>query len=301
MLEFEPTLILPTESTSSTSVMMTRAAWVEVPRPSESEGGIAASPRYFTYEFHSEILPEDRRVIVYVPESYLGDETRRFPVFYLQDGQNLFDGKTSYVAGSTWDAHTTADRLTAEGLIEPILLVGVYNTGIRRMPEYTPTRDPRLVGGEGATYGRVLVEEIKPLVDQHFRTRDGREHTAVGGSSLGGLISLYFGLIYPEIFGKAAVLSPSIWWDGRSVLSLVQQAEPRPELQIWLDMGMAEGERHLHDADLLDRMLRRRGWRPGLDLIYLRVPGGVHDENAWSARFDRVLRFLFPRRSATGE
>jgi predicted alpha/beta superfamily hydrolase len=265
----------------------------------ESEaGGVRVSeiPRLERLRFHSAILPEphERCVSVYLPAAYASDATRRFPVFYLHDGQNVFDERTAYVPGHPWHAHTTADRLAEAGEIEPVILVGVANTGLRRMAEYTPTRDFKLGGGEGRDYARLLIEELKPLIDRAYRTQPGPEATAVGGSSLGGLISLFLGFEYPQVFGKIAVMSPSIWWNHRSILSFVEAPFTRPKLRIWLDMGMAEGGRHLRDTDQLFRLLKRRGWREHIDLAYQRVPGGVHSEDAWAARFDDVLRFLFP-------
>jgi predicted alpha/beta superfamily hydrolase len=248
-------------------------------------------------QFHSEILPDDRVVSVYLPPQYLeqGDQKeRRFPVLYLQDGQNLFDGRTSYIAGKTWDANTTADRLTEAGEIEPVILVGIANTGLRRMAEYTPTRDFKMGGGEGRSYARLLIEELKPLIDSSYRTMPEAKNTGLGGSSLGGLISLYVGFAHPEVFGKLAVMSPSLWWDHRSILNAIEQQATKPDLRIWLDMGTAEGAKHLRDTDMLDRLLLKRGWRSGVDLAYARVPGAVHDERAWSDRFGDVLRFLFP-------
>jgi predicted alpha/beta superfamily hydrolase len=253
-----------------------------------------ANPRYSVHEFHSEILPDDRMVSVYLPPQYLEQEERRFPVFYLQDGQNLFDGRTSYIAGKTWNANTTADALTEAGAIEPVILVGVANTGLRRMAEYTPTRDFKMGGGEGRNYGRLLIEELKPLIDGTYRTLPEAKNTAVGGSSLGGLISLYLGFAHPEVFGKIAVMSPSLWWDHRSILNAIEQQATKPELRIWLDIGTAEGARHLRDVDMLERLLLKRGWRSGVDLVYVKAQGGVHDERAWSDRFGDVLRFLFP-------
>jgi predicted alpha/beta superfamily hydrolase len=108
------------------------------------------------------------------------------------------------------------------------------------------------------------------------------------------LISLYLGFSYPEVFSRLAILSPSIWWDNRSILRTVSTRQVRPDLRIWLDMGTGEGLRHLRDTDLLHRRLIQRGWRDGVDLRYLRVPNGLHSENAWADRFDQVLRFLFP-------
>jgi predicted alpha/beta superfamily hydrolase len=252
------------------------------------------NPRYHVHPFHSEILPDDRKVTVYVPPQYLEQEDRRFPVFYLHDGQNLFDGRTSYIAGRTWKAHTTADELALEGEIEPVILVGVANTGLRRMAEYTPTRDYKLGGGEGRSYGRLLVDELKPFIDSTYRTLPGRESTALGGSSLGGLISLYLGFEYSDVFSKIAVMSPSLWWDHRSILALVSQAVPKPELRIWLDMGTAEGLRHVRDAESLNKLLLKHGWLKDVDLSYVEADGAVHDEEAWSRRFGDVLRFLFP-------
>ncbi len=257
-----------------------------------------ANPRYRVIPaFHSEFLANDRDVLVYLPEAYEAEPDRRFPVFYLNDGQNLFDGRTSYVVNRTWRAHATADWLTAQGRIEPVILVGVNNAGLHRMAEYTPTRDFRLGGGDGEQYGKLLTRELKPYLDAEFRTLPECVNTALGGSSLGGLISLALGLNYPETFGRLAVLSPSVWWDHRSILMLVNEARPRPELRIWLDMGTSEGLRHLRDCDLLHHRLRQRGWRDGRDLRYLRVPGGLHNEDAWAARFGKVLEFLFPPRS----
>jgi predicted alpha/beta superfamily hydrolase len=284
--------MLPTSSLVPTIA----ATQSDAPAADELTGNpLTDNPRYQVHQFHSGILPDDRAVGVYLPPQYLQQPDRHFPVFYLQDGQNLFDGQTSYIPGKTWKAHTTADNLTLEGLIEPVILVGIANTGLRRMAEYTPTRDFKMGGGEGYSYGRLLKEELKPMIDSTYRTLPGPHNTGLGGSSLGGLISLYLGFEFPQVFGKLAVMSPSLWWDQRSILSFVSQAEPKPDLKIWLDMGTAEGARHVRDADSLDRLLLRRGWHNGLDLTYRKAQGAVHDEEAWSRRFPDVLRFLFPK------
>jgi predicted alpha/beta superfamily hydrolase len=269
-------------------------AQVEAVSPVDDVDKLDDNPRFQVQAFHSEILPDDRTVMVYLPAQYLEQKERRFPVLYLNDGQNLFDGRTSYVAGKTWHAHTTADRLNAGGEIEPVILVGIANTGIRRMAEYTPTRDYKLGGGEGRRYGRLLVEELKPMIDRSYRTLDGPGSTGLGGSSLGGLVSLYLGFEYPEVFGKLAVMSPSLWWNHRSILSVLEQVVPKPRLRIWLDMGTAEGARHVRDAELLDRLLLWWGWRDGVDLSFVEAEGAVHDEEAWGERFGEMLRFLFP-------
>lgn len=260
----------------------------------ETSEDLAANPRYHVYRFHSEILPDDRAILVYLPEIYVEQRERRFPVLYLQDGQNLFDVRTSYIAGHTWNAHITADRLTRAGQMEPVILVGLSNTGPRRMAEYTPTRDIRLGGGEGKNYGRFLIDEVKPFIDRTYQTLAGPENTGLGGSSLGGLISLYLGFERPDIFGKLAVMSPSLWWNDRTILTTVGRKEPVPKPRIWLDMGTAEGIRHIRDAELLNQLLLDRGWHIDDDLVFLKVKGAIHNEDAWAERFDQVLRFLFP-------
>ncbi len=253
-------------------------------------------PRLEAWSLHSAVLPEpaSRQISVYLPEAYASEPDRRFPVFYLHDGQNLFDPHTSYLPGRTWRAGSTLDAVTAAGQCEPMILVGVANTGLRRMAEYTPTRDFRLGGGDGRLYERLLVDELKPFIDRSYRTRVDGPSTGVGGSSLGGLISLFLGLEAPQVFGRIAVLSPSIWWNHRSILALLQRITPTPRFRIWLDIGTAEGQQHVRDTQMLDRLLRKAGWREDVDLKLLLVPDAVHDEDAWAARFDQVLRFLFP-------
>ncbi len=255
---------------------------------------LAANPRYLLRTLRHSSIPSDRTIAIYLPEAYLAEPDRRFPVFYLHDGQNLFDGTTSYLPGRTWRAHTTADRLTEQECIEPLILVGIANAGDGRMPEYTPEADPQLGGGLGPLYGQLLIHDLKPLIDQQFRTLPDARHTALGGSSLGGLISLFLALEHRDLFGRIAVISPSIWWNGRSILRLARRAAPDPALSIWLDIGTAEGSHHLRDTDLLFSILVERGWESGRDLTYQRILGGLHNEDAWADRFSDILAFLFP-------
>jgi predicted alpha/beta superfamily hydrolase len=244
--------------------------------------------------FRSRFLSAHRDLVVYLPEGYEENSQRRYPVLYLHDGQNLFNPETAYVPGRIWNVHQTADRLIAEKTIEPLIVAGVANTGPDRIHEYTPARDPKMGGGLAHLYGRMLVEELRPFLDREYRTLHGPEHTGLGGSSLGGLVTLYLGLRYSHVFGRLAVLSPSVWWRQRWILNYVNRVRPEPRPRIWLDMGTAEGQKALHDADLLYEALRHRGWRDGVDLLYARVPGGTHDEAAWAQRVEPFLKFLFP-------
>jgi predicted alpha/beta superfamily hydrolase len=243
--------------------------------------------------FASQFLSTRRDLIVYLPPGY-EESSARYPVFYLQDGQNLFDPATAF-AGQTWHAHTTADNMICSRQIRPVIMVGVYHTGVRRISEYTPTRAAESrKGGKAARYGQMLAREIKPFMDHEYRTRKGAADSAVGGSSLGALASLVTGLEYPRVFGQMALLSPSVWWDNRSILDVVRSYRSRLRPRMWLDVGTAEGDNAWHvveDARLLRDTLIEKGWP---DLRYLEVEGAPHSETAWAARFGAVLEYLFP-------
>jgi predicted alpha/beta superfamily hydrolase len=243
-------------------------------------------------DFHSEYLPDDRNVIVYLPPDYERSD-RRYPVMYMHDGQNLFDPETSFVQGRTWQFGEHADQLIRAGEIEPLIVVGVYNTP-RRLEEYTHARDKRMGGGEAQKYGQLLVEELKPWIDDAYRTLPDEANTAMGGSSLGGLVSLYLGLERAETFGKLAVMSPSIWWNHKSILGYVNEYDGPPWPKIWLDVGDGEGRRVHADVDLLYQRLKTNGWKPEVNIHYQLAVGGTHDEAAWAARVGDMLRFLFP-------
>jgi predicted alpha/beta superfamily hydrolase len=230
-----------------------------------------------------------------VPPGY-DDSDARYPVFYLQDGQNLFDPATAF-NGQDWRADMTADELIASGEIEPLIIVGVYNTGVRRISEYTPTRDPaRRKGGKGDRYAQMLARELKPFIDKQYRTR--KTEQGVGGSSLGGLVALEAALLYPRVFGKAAILSPSVWWDRRSILDLVAKYKSALRPRFWLDTGTREGdspELVVEDLRVLRDGLLAKGWQDGATMHYEEVEGAGHNEAAWGSRFGRVLQWLYPK------
>lgn len=245
--------------------------------------------------FESKFLSESRDLVVYLPPGYDDEPRRRYPVLYLHDGQNLFDGATAFVPGQDWRVDETAEECIRASQVEPLIVVGIYNTGRHRIDEYTPTRDRREgAGGDAALYGRMLTEELKPFIDARYRTLPDPANTGLGGSSLGGLATLYLGLQHPDVFGKLAVLSPSVWWDNRAILRLVRMTDPKPRLSIWLDIGTGEGGKHVRNARALRDELVRVGWVLGADLQYYEVPEAGHNEAAWASRVGPFLTFLFP-------
>ena len=245
-------------------------------------------------KFPSRVLKNERDLVVYLPPGYEEQPSRRFPVLYLHDGQNLFDGSTAFVPGMDWRVGQTADHVIGTGTVEPLLIVGIYNLGKHRIHEYTPTRVPKIGGGRAGRYGKFLINEVKPFIDNEYRTLGGSAHTGLGGSSLGGLVSLYVGLKFPRIFGRLAALSPSVWWNQRVMhrFAAAVQAKPRPH--IWLDIGTREGRQIVRDVENFRDVLLQKGWEFGRDLHYERVEGAEHNEAAWSQRVGPVLQFLFP-------
>lgn len=244
--------------------------------------------------FTSRFLERPRDLVIYLPPGYHDDVHRRYPVLYMHDGQNLFDPHTAFVRGQHWRLGEMADMLIAEGRVEPLIIVGANHTGPHRVHEYTPTRDPKIGGGLATAYGKLLTQELKPFIDARYRTVHGRARTGLGGSSLGGLSTMYLGLRHADVFGRLAVLSPSVWWGGRAILRNVDRARSKPDTRIWLDMGTNESHNGLADARRLHAALVKAGWRDQVDLAYTEVPGGTHSESAWAMRVGDVLKFLYP-------
>ncbi len=246
-------------------------------------------------QVRSRFLEQTHDIVVCLPPEYHVDPDRHYPVLYLHDGQNVFDDFPMSPFGVQWGVDTTARALMHAGIIEPLILVAIGNAGRDRIDEYTPTRDnAHDAGGMADRYGQMLVYEIKPFIDRHYRTRRGAQNTGLAGSSLGGLLTLHLGLTHPAVFGKLALLSPSVWWDDRWIVRQLNASDAqRPPLTIWLDVGTGE-QRMLKGTQLLHRMLLRKGWKDGVDVQYLEEPGALHDERAWGHRTGLFLHFLFP-------
>ncbi|HJW96249.1 MAG TPA: alpha/beta hydrolase-fold protein [Thermoanaerobaculia bacterium] len=231
-----------------------------------------------------------RQITLYLPPGYDDHADRRYPVLYMQDGQNLFDPTRSFIPGQTWRLSEAADSLIAEFKARPMIIVGIDNSGAGRIDEYTPTHDAkRNVGGHADDYGRMLLEELKPHIDDTYRTLPDRAGTAVGGSSLGGLLSLHLALTRPQAFSAAAVMSPSVWWDNRVILDELDRFRGRPP-RLWLDTGGREGVEALKDV----RLLRDRLKAKGFDFRYHEDRRADHSERAWASRAPMMLEYLFP-------
>ncbi|HEY7500093.1 MAG TPA: alpha/beta hydrolase-fold protein [Vicinamibacterales bacterium] len=232
-----------------------------------------------------------RDIDVYLPPSYRTNR-RRYPVVYMQDGQNLADPHRAFAG--TWELERAMATLAARGI--DVIVVGVPNMGAARVREYTPFVDAKIGGGDGDAYLAYLERTVKPLVDRRFRTRPEREATCIFGSSLGALISLYAFFRAPETFGLAGAMSPSIWFASRAMLSYVERAAA-PAGRLYIDTGTDEGGTTLKDARHLAEILERKGYSE--DRLRFTVDaGGRHTEADWAKRLVPALEFLLDGRGS---
>ena len=241
--------------------------------------------------FNSTILGNVREITIYLPPGYDDRDDRRYPVLYMQDGQNVFDAHRAFIPGQHWRMQEAADAAIGHRKASPMIIVASDNAGVGRIDEYTPTREPKHNGGGRANdYARMLVEELKPVIDARFRTIP--EDNGIAGSSLGGLLALHIALTRRDVFSRAAVMSPSVWWGGRAVLQTVEAFDGPPP-RLWLDIGGREGMQALQDARALRDLLVRKGWSPET-FHYHEDRRGDHSERAWARRVRLALEFLFP-------
>lgn len=265
-------------------------------------GGSAVSKPKITgnYKFlrqvSSRFLAKARDIVVWLPPSYAKPEhaKTRYPVIYMHDGGNLFDPGTSF-GGVDWGIDEAMHDGIKRGKLKEAIVVGIYNT-TDRMSEYTPFPDPKHKGGNGENYARFLVEELKVIIDKDFRTLKNRENTFIGGSSLGGLISLYIGISRPEVFSGIIAMSPSIWWaEGGIIEWLLKNNLAGWNGRIWLDMGTREGEEAISFCRKLAETIQQQ-CPEFKGLVYREFLGGSHSESSWKQRIHLPLRLFIGRR-----
>lgn len=227
------------------------------------------------------------KVWVYLPPNY-GTSTKKYPVIYMHDAQNLFDAKTSY-AGE-WNIDETLNnyfKTTKKGFI----VVGIENGGEKRIEEYTPWANNKYGGGKGDIYVDFLVKELKPYIDLNFRTKRKAKHTAIIGSSLGGLISFYGGLKHPSVFGKIGALSPSFWFSKNSY-AFASRNSGTKNTKLYLLVGGKEGGSMVSDTKKMEQLLLEKGF-PNENLKTKIVPDGMHTESFWRDEFLETILFLY--------
>ena len=247
----------------------------------------APNVKIISTAFYMPQLDRTRRIWVYFPPDY---ETsgKTYPVLYMHDGQNLFDAATSF-AGE-WEVDETLNSLAEQGKNVP-LVVGVDNGGSYRLDEYTPWRNPQYGGGDGEKYGQFITETLKPYIDQHYRTRPGREYTGVMGSSLGGLISHFAAVNDQEVFSKAGLFSPSYWFSD-TLWAFTHDAGRKQDVRFYQLCGSNEGGNVVTDMQRMNDSLVGAGF-PQDQVANKVVAGGQHNEKLWRENFGEAYLWLF--------
>jgi predicted alpha/beta superfamily hydrolase len=256
------------------------------------------------HEFRSRVFRNTRMLRVWLPPRYDASENaaRPYPVFYLNDGQNLFDRATAF-AGVEWQVDETADRLIRQEVIPPLIIVGIDNAQNDRIKEFLPYRSfhPPVLRPQGKRYPDFLMSEVIPFVSERYRIDRGPENTGLGGSSLGALISLYTVMERPGVFGRLLLESPSLFISNRRILKYSRAFRQWPE-RVFLAMGTREAGREDKDRQVVEdvRELEKSLRRAGLDdsrLLVRIAEGASHNEGEWAKRFPEALSFLFESRT----
>jgi predicted alpha/beta superfamily hydrolase len=235
---------------------------------------------------------KDRDLVVWLPPGYEADETRRYPVLYMHDGQNIFDPVTS-VYGTDWSVDETADDLIKKKSLGPFIVVGIYNTD-DRIGEYTP-------GEKGTAYMDFIVKTVKPLIDSTYRTMPDRKNTIVGGSSAGGIMSFMLVWEHPDVFSKAICMSPAfrnpMGSDGWNYVDVVQRSNgEKKNVFFYLDNGGVGLESQLqHGIDEMIAALKAKGYEEGKDFVFILDATAKHSEADWAKRFPNALTLVFGR------
>lgn len=286
-------------------------------------GAVSRGEIVFEGEIQSEVLGGPRRIHIYLPPSYKKEESRRFPVLYVHDGQNAFStaGPGAAFGWGPWDLDKTVDKLVAEKRIEEVIMVAI-DCSRERYKEYRGPKSWRKAGQDDDLYERYakfLISELKPKIDREYRTKTDAANTGLIGSSMGGVVCLALGWEHPEVFGKVASLSGAFQVENEAAIKNIRAHKgPKKALRIYLDSGSIDytgGDDGLEENAALAKELKRIGW--GNDLMHFVDPvlkeeelrplnlsegkfkealKSQHNELYWRLRAWRALEFLFPAR-----
>ena len=258
--------------------------------------------RLESFEFTSNILGNARTVRVWLPEAYATETDRAFSVLYMHDGQNCFDEATS-AFGDEWRIDETLTELIDSGEIEPMIVVGIDNSGVARAAEYNASYTSfRGIQPYGEKYIAMLVDELMPEIQSKYRVRTGPEHTSLGGSSFGGNITLLAAMERPGVFGRLLIESPAVPVVGPKFLEAIQQfgegSRWTPETddfvgRVFMAMGTKETGNASYNQRLVELMDELREAFAGENHLIVVEEGAIHNERAWARRFPDAARFLF--------
>jgi predicted alpha/beta superfamily hydrolase len=246
-------------------------------------------------EFEIPQLNKTRRVWALLPYDY-DSSTERYPVLYLQDAQNLFNEKAQY---GNWEIDKKL-AVMSEYNIGKIIVIAVEHAEQDRIKEYNVGKTVLGVG-QGKKYIRFITDTLKPFVDKEFRTKSEREFTGIGGSSMGGLVSIFSGLMYPEVYGKLMIFSPSLWVIPKMNFSSIDFSEPG-DTQIYLYAGGDESATMIDHVKKFKKNMIKTEFVTDKMKINLSINSeGKHNETYWSDEFPKAIEWLFFKTEKTHE
>lgn len=257
----------------------------ETEKPSTASKNVILLEQKFIFKNLNSV---PHKIWVYLPPDYTVKKNNFYPVIYMHDGQNLFDNKTSFLG--EWQVDEILNKIFKK-TGKSFIVVGIENGGSERINEYTPWVNQKYGGGKGEAYIDFIVNNLKPFIDTKFRTKSDAKHTAIIGSSLGGLISYYGGLKYPQVFGKVGALSTSFWFSSE-VEKFTKENALLKTTKLYLLVGDEEGETMVEDTELIYNLLVTNGFK-SKNLYKKIVKGGKHNEAFWQSEFEAVISWLF--------
>jgi predicted alpha/beta superfamily hydrolase len=269
--------------TSDTTIDFSIASWKDDFTIVAKKHTASKNVKILDTAFEIPQLGSKRRVWIYLPQDYTASH-KRYPVLYMQDGQNVFDEYTS--AFGEWGVDECLDSLIKMGT-QACIVIGIDN-GPERMQEYNPYESKEFGKGKGDQYIEFLVKTLKPFIDKHYRTSPSSENTLIAGGSMGGLISYYAMLKYPNVFGKAGVLSPA-FWTAEKIKGLTDSVGNQLNGKLFFYMGELEGGTYLDDMNEIVETIGKKSNA----MIYTVVdPEGSHNERAWRKWFAAFYKWV---------
>jgi predicted alpha/beta superfamily hydrolase len=244
-----------------------------------------ASKQVTTFRIEAPQLKDSRKIWLYLPKNY-ETSTKKFPVIYMHDAQNLFDSKTSF-AGE-WNVDEKLDSINAQ-----VIVIGIENGGEKRLEELTPFKNEKYGGGKADLYLDFIVSTLKPEIDKKYRTKTNAKNTTIMGSSLGGLTSFYAILKYPKTFGKAGVFSPAFWINRNEINNYMSNSK-KINAKIYFLCGDSEGndDDMVNDLNHMEKLLNtNRCYCLNLNKKVI-VKGGQHNEKLWRDGFAKAITWL---------
>ncbi|MEM7574808.1 MAG: alpha/beta hydrolase-fold protein [Bacteroidota bacterium] len=262
--------------------------WEDLSGGNSSNSTAAENVSILSEDFYMSELDRYRRIWLYLPPDYESSD-RDYPVIYMHDGQNVFDAETSFVG--EWEVDETLNELHANG--DPgAIVVAIDNGGALRTAEYTPWSHPTYGGGQGAAYINFIVNELKPYIDDNYRTLSDRNSTAIMGSSLGGLISTYAGIEHQEIFSKVGAFSPAYWINNPQTFQHVTDTAKEHPMRFYQLAGTLEGEVYIEQMFEMQDELFQAGFNQE-EVFSQEHTDGEHSEWYWAREFAEVYLWLF--------